>query len=280
MPRTFTRIDQDAPKPFLDNSAQLKDYSQNGEGKIVATWLNKIAETNTESPTRWCVEFGAGDGITNSNTRHLTEYFGYQAVLIESSKLHYDLLNRNVHPGSVLFNKMVAPSGENSLDSLLSHTLIPHNFDYLSIDIDGLDYLVWDSFKDYTPKIVSIEFNHSIPSYVNIYQEIGDTNFGASFAAIYDLGLSKGYHLVDATVCNAIFVHSKYTDLCKSIEEAWKSQPFVTSIFFDFDRKPHFIGPMRAPWAEVFYGTEPDFELMTEKELIQAYKEGNMKWDM
>ena len=33
-------------------------------------------------------------------------------------------------------NQMVEPEGENSIDSILSKTQIPHEFDFISIDID------------------------------------------------------------------------------------------------------------------------------------------------
>lgn len=273
--RTFTQIIKDAPKPHLDDSTRLNDYSQNGEAKIVTTWLNRIAEEDgTLSISRWCVEFGAGDGIQDSNTRHLTEYFDYKAILIEADKVNYARLERNVHPDSVAFYKKVTPTGENSLDSILASTACPKDFDFLSIDIDSYDYLVWEHFVDYQPKIVCIEFNHTISPSLHIRQEIEGPNFGASLSAIADLGLSKGYHLVDATICNAVFVHSKYTSECKEIEQVWKSKNSVTSIFFGYDRQPHFSGPMRAPWTEIAYNGKPHFNLMTEKELIQAYKEG------
>ena len=47
----------------------------------------------------------------------------------------------------------------NSLDNILSSKKIPIDFDILSIDIDSFDLEIWESLKNYSPKIVIIEIN-------------------------------------------------------------------------------------------------------------------------
>ena len=54
-------------------------------------------------------------------------------------------------------NAYVEPTGENSLDNLLQSTLCPEIFDILLIDIDSIDYQVWNSLKNYHPIFVIIE---------------------------------------------------------------------------------------------------------------------------
>lgn len=42
----------------------------------------------------------------------------------------------------------------NSLDNILERTPIPRDFDLLSIDVDGVDYHIFDSLRRFIPKVV------------------------------------------------------------------------------------------------------------------------------
>jgi Methyltransferase FkbM domain len=67
--------------------------------------------------------------------------------------------------------KMVGYSGSDTLDAILAPTAVPKDFDFLSIDIDGNDYHVWQAVSRYRPKLVCIEFNPTIPTEVAFIQE-------------------------------------------------------------------------------------------------------------
>lgn len=100
-------------------------------------------------------------------------------------------------------------SGESTLDRVLQRTELPLEFDVLSIDIDGCDYWVFDSLKTYSPRVVVIEFNPSIPNSVSYVQ---DPDFavkrGSSARTIAELGRRKGFGLDAVTDCNLIFIRS------------------------------------------------------------------------
>jgi hypothetical protein len=69
-------------------------YSQAGEDGIIEQILALLPAND-----RWCVEFGAWDGLHLSNSRHLIENSGYSAVLIEGSSSAAADLQRNLrHP--------------------------------------------------------------------------------------------------------------------------------------------------------------------------------------
>lgn len=107
-------------------------------------------------------------------------------------------------------NKFVNFEGPNSLDSIYSNFDIPLNFDFLSIDIDGADYHVFESLKNYRPKIISIEFNPKIPNDVDFVQPKDmKIKQGNSASAIIKLAHSKNYGLVACTECNLILVDKK-----------------------------------------------------------------------
>ena len=65
------------------NACSNKIYSQFGEDGIINEILNRIGENNID---KWCVEFGARDGISDSNTYNLIKNNNYKAVLIEGDK--------------------------------------------------------------------------------------------------------------------------------------------------------------------------------------------------
>lgn len=179
------------------------EYSQFGEDGIIEHVLEIIPNKDN-----WCVECGAWDGIHLSNTFNLIKNKGYRAVLIEADKNKFKELQKNLAPfDAVLVNKFVTFDGVNTLDKILGRTSIPKNFDFLSIDIDGNDYWIFDSLVDYRPKVICIEYNPSIPNEVEYVQP---RNFsvkkGASASSICKLAKQKSYELIATTSCNLIFV--------------------------------------------------------------------------
>ena len=112
-------------------------YSQTGEDGIIAKILSLLPETD-----RWCVEFGAWDGIHLSNVRKLILESQYNAVMIEGDASKFQLLKNNYcdNENVRVVNAFVGFERRNSLDKILSSYEIPKDFDFLSIDIDGNDY--------------------------------------------------------------------------------------------------------------------------------------------
>ncbi len=198
------------------SSAWLLDYSQDifsqsGEDGIIAKILKMLPETD-----KWCVEFGASDGVFCSNTRNLILHHNYSAVLIESDPKAFAKLQENYQSLSNIKSlcDVVGFEGSGKLDYILSvktHRFIPNNFDLLSVDVDGNDYHVWESMGIFNPKVVCIEYNPSIPTEVEFIQPADvNLNQGSSLRSIVDLGKQKGYELVCVTKYNAIFVREEY----------------------------------------------------------------------
>jgi hypothetical protein len=178
--------------------------SQSGEDGILQQLFAIIGVEN-----HWCVEFGAGDGKQNSNTWNLINNHAWAAVLIEADRSEYTRL-RERYTGNArvsAIRAIVKRDGPSGLAALLGKSPIPKDFDLLVVDIDGDDYHVWESFEDYRPRVVVVEFNHTIPfdvSFVQAYQ--APVRGGASLAALRMLGEKKGYVLVYAHGSNALFV--------------------------------------------------------------------------
>jgi hypothetical protein len=112
----------------------------------------------------------------------------------------------------------------------LKNTPITHEFDLLSIDIDGMDYHIWEGLKNYRPKIVIIEVNSSIPP--DQEQIHSDSNpIGSSFKSMVRLGQQKGYTLICHTG-NVIFIRNDLL-VRLSISEKYKKMFFHPEILFD-----------------------------------------------
>jgi hypothetical protein len=200
---------QKRPVRLLDYAGNV--YSQNGEDGI----LSKILEL-LPVKDRWCVEFGAWDGKYFSNTCNLIERDGYSAVLIEPvGKRFADLVknyasNRNV----ITLNRFVGFTPDNNLGHILSDAPIPKDFDLLSIDIEGNDYHAWDAIASYTPKVVHIPYNPTIPTEVDFVQPADpNVNQGQSLLALTRLASRKDYELVCVNHNSAFFVRSRYYSL-------------------------------------------------------------------
>lgn len=226
--------------------------SQNGEDGILEKVLERIGERD-----RWCVEFGAWDGVALSNTAALIDGQGYGAVLIEADpkKFHDLLARRGSDPKVVPVRAFVGYEGENRLDALLAREApaLPLDFDLLSIDIDGNDYHVWEAVVRYQPKVVVIEYNPSIPKQVDFVQPRDPRlSQGSSLRAIAALAKRKGYELVAVTATNGIFVERRYFDRFEitdnSLEQLWPDEPFVSYLFTGYDGTVFLRGNGTMPW--------------------------------
>ena len=237
------------------NEYNEKIYSQFGEDGIIKEILNRIKIENLD---KYCVEFGARDGIADSNTYNLIKNHDYKAVLIEGDKKYFKKLCKNFISDKIIkLNKFIDFYGDNSLDNVLKKTQIPKNFDFLSIDIDGCDYFIFKSMELYRPKIVCIEFNHLIPNEVEFIQE---KNFnikqGTSALSLINLAKNKDYLLVGSTLSNLFFVDRAYKKYVLGNSEIHldniRSDKKIKNIIFPgYDGSLHTTLPVEISWHKL-----------------------------
>lgn len=228
--------------------------SQYGEDGIIEEIFKIIPEQ-----THWCVEFGAWDGKRFSNTYNLINNHQWKGVLIEGEKEKFkDLLatyssNKDVH----CINKYIEIEGNNTLDQLLKSTPIPTDFDLLSVDIDGNDFHIWKSLKEYKPKCVLIEFNPLIPADIEFVQPKDPDLFqGTSLLSMQKLGKEKGYELICVNHENAFFVDQKYYPAFQiednSVEKIFDQKDSIR-VFQLFDGTLVFKGGDVMPWHQLVF---------------------------
>jgi hypothetical protein len=185
-------------------------YAQQGEDGALEYVLSRLP-----SRDKWLVEFGAWDGKFLSNGFHLIKNLGYNGVLIEMDHDRFLDLEKNMREFRVdCIEKMVGVASENNLDSILLNTRLPHNFDLLSIDVDGNDIHIWRTIEAFKPKVVIIEINaRKFPGEIDIHDPESQFELfvsGSSISSITELAQTKGYSLIANIGCNAIYVEEKY----------------------------------------------------------------------
>jgi hypothetical protein len=202
-------------------SFKKKITSQWGEDGIIEEIFNRIGLKN-----KYCVEFGAWDGIHLSNSWNLWSNQGWSAILIEGDSDKFLELKQNtaIFKNVKPINAFVSPKGENSLDNILEKVDIPADFDLLSIDIDSDDYYIFESLNYFNPRVVIVEYNPTIPPDLDIVQDQGEC-FGSSALALVNLAHKKNYSLVGCTQSNLVFVLNE--EYCK----LGISEPKLSDIF-------------------------------------------------
>lgn len=180
-----------------------RSYSQYGEDVVIRQLCQSIP-----TPHKFCVEFGAYDGKTISNTFDLVANFGWRAIYIEANSRRFRKLEQTASefPRIHAVQALVTPSGPNSLDAILLRQNTPSNFEVLSIDVDGADYEIWEGLSNFQPSVVIIEHNQSMPPGFEYVDRGGHGFIGSSATSIYRLARRKGYDLVDCTATNSIFL--------------------------------------------------------------------------
>jgi hypothetical protein len=225
-------------------------YSQAGEDGVIERTLQTLPEND-----KWCVEFGAWDGVYLSNTRNLIESAGYSAVLIEGNETKFAALKKNYagNKSVITVNAFVGFTENDGLDAILAGLRIPSDFDFLSIDVDGNDYHIWKAMSEYRPKAVCIEFNPTIATGVRFVQRADPSvNHGSSLSSLVELAQEKAYRLVSVLPVNAVFVDAKHFSRFEiddnRPETLRKDLRHVTHLFSGYDGTVFLQGNQQLPW--------------------------------
>lgn len=194
--------------PLILNHFESKTFSQNGEDGILEEIFNRIGTTN-----KFFVEFGIEDG-TENNCRYLLEKKGWKGLWIEGSPEHVETAKKHFSSYPIqIENQFITVD---NINSIIESAGAPVAFDFLTVDIDGNDFYVWEKIlSQYKPRVCCVEYNASVPAETSwimpynpqhMYQ--GNRNYGASLRALTELAHEKGYCLVgcDEKGVNSFFV--------------------------------------------------------------------------
>lgn len=178
--------------------------SQNGEDGVLSEIFKRIgALTNS------CIEFGAWDGKHLSNTWTFWAEQDWKSLLIEGDAVKFEDLKSSTSgfANVIAVCRFVRSSGSDTLDEIAKEVQFPLSPDLLSIDIDSDDLGVFESLSLLKPRVVVIEYNPTIPPFMEFRQLDGE-NMGASAQSIFTVAANKGYRLAHITRTNLMFVAS------------------------------------------------------------------------
>ncbi len=196
---------------------EFRAFSQNGEDGILLYIFSLIGMGE-----RRCIEVCAGDGI-QCNTANLIINHGWQGLLfdgdpqlVERGRSFYATLGDTFCLPPTFVNSWI--SREN-LNQLIAERGFAGPIDLLSLDIDGVDYWVWEALDVVQPRVVVAEIQCiwgdqravTVPYAADFRAQSVDgfgIYSGASLPAFVKLARRKGYRLVGVQRLgfNAFFV--------------------------------------------------------------------------
>ncbi len=211
--------------PFPMQDVGFRVHSQYDEDGILLFIFALIGTTNKK-----CIEICAGDGI-ECNTANLIINHRWVGMLCDGDSLRRQRAQKfySAHPDTRIWPPVIL--GDWISRENVNRIVVEHDFggevDLLSLDMDGVDYWLWDAITEVSPRVVVLEFNHLLgadvavtipydPAFVAEFTPHGADYSGASLGAFVKLSKSKGYRLVgvNSISTNAFFVRN-------DIENAW-----------------------------------------------------------
>ena len=183
------------------NLAQFHDSHNNKTQFGQAGVLQKIFET-IGTTNKYFVEFGSEGTSTGQGNSYSLRHLGFDGLLMDAG------VYNNEFPVQSHFI-----TAEN-INELFEKYNVPNIFDFLSIDMDGNDFYIWQILNaKYRPRVLSIESNPHYPSNCDAvppcqpqYRWQGEYSVGCSALAIYNLCQTKDYFLVAHCGVDSIYL--------------------------------------------------------------------------
>jgi hypothetical protein len=205
----------DLPPTPLDE-ASFRVYSQWGEDGIIQRLVREVTV-----PRPVFVEFGVED-YEEANTRFLLTQGRWSGLVLEGDPEQVAAIRcSDVYWRHNLKAAQAFITRDNINDLLREHG-VTGPIGLLSIDIDGMDYWIWDAIDAIEPAIVICEYNSLFgpdeavtvpydPAFDRRAAHHSLLYYGASLAALCRLAQRKGYDFVGAgrSGLNAFFVHQR-----------------------------------------------------------------------
>jgi hypothetical protein len=192
---------------------EFQVFSQRGEDGIIQYIISKV-----DIPNRVFIEFGV-ENYTESNTRFLLINNNWAGLVIDGSKDNVRFIKSDFVYWKYDLTAFYSFITRENINQLISNYTSCTDIGLLSIDMDGVDYWVWEAINVINPRIVVCEYNSIFGAEKKVtvpYSEgfarrkahYSDLYFGASLPAFVELAESKGYDFIGvaSTGVNAFFV--------------------------------------------------------------------------
>jgi hypothetical protein len=154
------------------------------------------------------IEIGTGNGI-ECNCANLAINFGWHGVFIDGDEKAIAAGEKTyaAHPDTRVFPPVfeAAMVNRENINEIITGAGFRDEIDFLSIDIDGMDYWIWKGIDCVNPRLVAVEINGKFGtrSITVPYDPEWTYNLkkyphyhGASLTAFNKLAKKKGYRLI------------------------------------------------------------------------------------
>lgn len=207
-------------KPMRFSDFEFSCYSQTTEDGVLLSILESIGVTNRRG-----VEIAGGLGWEN-NLANLVINFGFETLFFDGDPGNVRCA-RNFfkhHPSTRHHPPVFADNfvSVENINSLIESKGWSGPIDVFSLDIDGVDYWIWDAIEIIQPRVVVVEIQEVwgpeerwTRPYDSNFHNDGIPSMGASLAAFDYLARKKGYRLVGCVKAgfNAFFVSESAANL-------------------------------------------------------------------
>jgi hypothetical protein len=196
------------PYPERLTAGRFRLLSQNQEDGMLWSLFQQIGTT-----TKTFVELGSG--ATGGNAAMLAGEFGWTGLMVEGDQGKVEYAGRRF-PRAKAVCAWITPE---TVNDLLERNGFAGEVDLLSVDVDGVDYWVWQAITVCSARLVMLEYNSmfgpdravTVPYDPKFNRR--DHRFcyyGASLSAMTQLSATKGYRLVavEPTGVNAFFLRN------------------------------------------------------------------------
>jgi hypothetical protein len=214
--------------------AEFRVFSQFGDDGIVDYVAERL---DLPYEQQRFVEIGVED-YSEANTRFLLVNRNWSGLIIDRDDAHLRRLERSPLLWRHDLNAVASVAVRDNVNELLTKHGFDRDLGLLSIDVDGIDYWLWEAVE-VSPAFVILEYNSLFGSaravtvpysadfdrtsahYSNLY-------FGASLPALNAVAQRKGYSLVGANSAgnNAYFVRQ---DLAGDLPAPTVAEAYVWS---------------------------------------------------
>jgi hypothetical protein len=201
--------DAELPHPYDLLSERFGYRSQNEEDGLLLALFKRIGTTD-----RRCVEIGCG--LNGGNSGFLVGECGWSGLMVDADRHKIETIKIRYAGHAVIANKHRVT--RENINTIVEMHGFAGPLDFLSLDIDGNDYWVWEALTACSPRVVALEFNWlfgpersvSIPYDPEFRLDRVPTRAyrGASLSALTHLAQRKGYRLVASERVNAFYMRN------------------------------------------------------------------------
>ena len=219
--------------------SEFSVFSQFGDDGLIQWLIN-----NLDIPNATFIEFGV-ENYSESNTRFLLMNNNWSGYILDASLEHINEIKKSYYYWKYdLVAKCAFVDAEN-INNLISNSQFDENVGLLHIDIDGIDYYIWEAIQRISPIITIVEYNsvfgadrpivvpyaagynRTTAHYSNLYA-------GSSLKALCLLASSKGYAFVGSNSAgnNAYFIRNDKVNkniIVRSVGDGYVSSKFRES---------------------------------------------------